>query len=545
MSAAVPDLERMYECGDVLANAKGLSYKAHQGEYEEILAGVKGADNCKRLSSQFIARFFALFPSLAEQSIDAMLDLCEDSNVDIRKQAIKDLPTLCRDQHSKNLPKIVDVLTQLLQSEDQGEITIIQNSIMTLIRRDTKGAIIGIFSQIHTGEEVVRERALRLIHTKLKTSSAEMLDKESQAQIIAEIKKVFASGNVTAEEFPRLMAILQFTFLPKSVAGQLEIANMVMKMADLDADAEFDYNSTELTDRLLQCATHVLPYFSTQVKSTAFCEYLVVKVLPHYYQLPDLTGMDTRNQLCKLTAELAVHIGSLKDPSTAAKNVFDRLIDYMPLPPATEDGSLGEVPNLEFTKVECLMFTFHQIARQAETFLTSDQERLKDFRSRLQYLARGVQGYIKKLKEFLATAGTKPVKEGDGDDVKIKQIALRTNENIQAMIRDLFHSPPIYKANIVLSFKPREKSNQQAKVGDKRKPITFSGKGEGSSTAGKKGRGERQLYMDSVGQKGRGGRGGMKPSVSNYRPGKSVRPSGQYNIPQGKYSSKISRGQEW
>ena len=58
----------------------------HQAEYEEILAGVKGADNCKRLSSQFIARFFGYFPSLMDQSIDAMLDLCEDANVDIRKQ---------------------------------------------------------------------------------------------------------------------------------------------------------------------------------------------------------------------------------------------------------------------------------------------------------------------------------------------------------------------------------------------------------------------------------------------------------------------------
>jgi len=433
------------------------------------------------------------------------------------------------------------VLTQLLQSEDQGEITIIQNSIMTLIRRDTKGAIIGIFSQIHTGEEVVRERALRLIHTKLKTSSTELLDKESQAQVIAEIKKVFASGSVTAEEFPRLMAILQYTFLPKSVAGQLEIANMVMAMADLDADAEFDYNSVELTDRLIQCATHVIPYFSNQVKSTAFCEYLVVKVLPHYYQLPDLPGLDTRNQLCKLTAELAVHIGSLKDPKTAAKNVFDRLIDYMPLPPATEDGSLAEVPNLEFTKVECLMFTFHQIGKQAEGFLTSDEERLKDFRSRLQYLARGVQGYIKKLKEFLSSSGTKPVKDGEDEDVKIKQIALRTNENIQAMIRDLFHSPPIYKAIVTLSFKPKNKTNN-AKVGDKRKPITFSGAGD--SSGGKKGRGERQLYMDTVGK----GRGVSRSGVSNYKPvGKVSRPSGQYNVPQGKYSSKINNkgGKDW
>merc|ERR1711970_319488 len=155
------------------------------------------------------------------------------------------------------------------------------------------------------------------------------------------------------------------------------------------------------------------------------------------------------------------------------------------------------------------MFTFHQIAKQAEGFLTSDEDRLKDFRSRLQYLARGVQGYIKKLKEFLASSGTKAVKDGEEDDVKIKQIALRTNENIQAMIRDLFHSPPIYKASITLSFKANNtKTNTQAKVGDKRKPITFSG-----------------------------GRSG----VSNYKPGGKVsRPSGQYNVPQGKYSSKIN-----
>ena len=114
------------------------------------------------------------------------------------------------------------------------------------------------------------------------------------------------------------------------------------------------------------------------------------------------------------------------------------------------------------------------------------------------------------------------------------------------MIRDLFHSPPIYKANITLSFKPRDKTTMQAKVGDKRKPITFSGKGE-AGVGGKKGRAERQLYMDTVGQKGRGG-GAPRSGVSNFRPGgKSSRPSGQYNVPQGKYSSKINNkgGKDW
>ena len=43
--------------------------------------------------------------------------------------------------------------------------------------------------------------------------------------------------------------------------------------------------------------------------------------------------------------------GPLGEPATAAANVFSRLIDYMPLPPLTEDGALAEAPSLEFTKV--------------------------------------------------------------------------------------------------------------------------------------------------------------------------------------------------
>ena len=95
---------------------------------------------------------------------------------------------------------------------------------------------------MHNGEEIVRERALRLVHTKLKTNTSDLLNKEAQAQVItevllsrsylksflqliAEIKKVFASATVTGEEFPRLMAILNMTYLPKSTAGQVSYSS--------------------------------------------------------------------------------------------------------------------------------------------------------------------------------------------------------------------------------------------------------------------------------------------------------------------------------
>ena len=112
----------------------------------------------------------------------------------------------------------------------------------------------------------------------------------------------------------------------------------------------------------------------------------------------------------------------------------------------------------------------------------------------------------------------------------------------QAMIRDLFHSPPIYKATITLSFKPKTDAKNGAatktaipKAGDKRKPITFSSSGGGAG--GKK----RQLYMDSVGQDNRGGNGNRKvrAQVSSYKPSKSARPSGHYAPPGGKFSGKI------
>lgn len=148
----------------------------------------------------------------------------------------------------------------------------------------------------------------------------------------------------------------------------------------------------------------------------------------------------------------------------------------MPLPPAAEEtngaGSTTETElRLEFTYVESLIFAFHQLARQNREFLTENAERIKDFRSRynhgslikyskpnffsyrdrLQYFARGVQGYMKKLRESLQGKSADQLKD---EESRIKVTALRTTSNINSLIRDLFRNPPSYKATVTLSFKP-------------------------------------------------------------------------------------------
>lgn len=67
----------------------------------------------------------------------------------------------------------------------------------------------------------------------------------------------------------------------------------------------------------------------------------------------------------------------------------------MPLPPVTDTESvLEESPSFKFSHAECLLYALHKLGKQSpEYFLfKDDQAKLKEFRSRLQYLARGTQG---------------------------------------------------------------------------------------------------------------------------------------------------------
>lgn len=85
-----------------------------------------------------------------------MFDLCEDDDVlvsvtysisfayifnffsQIRKQAIKDLVSVCKDNKGA-VRKIAYALAQILQSEDNSEVTAVHNSIASLYQIDPAG----------------------------------------------------------------------------------------------------------------------------------------------------------------------------------------------------------------------------------------------------------------------------------------------------------------------------------------------------------------------------------------------------------------------
>lgn len=63
------------------------------------------------------------------------------------------------------------------------------------------------------------------------------------------------------------------------------------------------------------------------------------------------------------------------------------LQEYMPLPPEeAENGENtgNEEPKLQFSYVECLLYSFHQLGRKLPDFLTAklNTEKVKDFKIR-------------------------------------------------------------------------------------------------------------------------------------------------------------------
>lgn len=62
---------------------ENVVYLQHVAEYKLIMSAATGGSNEKRLAGQFMARFFKYFPSLSEEGVDVIMELCADQDVNV------------------------------------------------------------------------------------------------------------------------------------------------------------------------------------------------------------------------------------------------------------------------------------------------------------------------------------------------------------------------------------------------------------------------------------------------------------------------------
>ncbi|XP_061363444.1 apoptosis inhibitor 5-like protein API5 isoform X2 [Gastrolobium bilobum] len=501
-------IEKLYEYGEQLNNSNDKSQNVK--DYQGIIDAAKTSVKAKQLAAQLIPKFFKFFPELSGPALDAHLDLLEAEELGVRVQAVRGLPLFCKDA-PENIDKVVDILVQILGSEEFVERDAVHKALMSLLRQYVKASLTALFKHIGSVEEpstddVIREKVINFVRDKVFPIKTELLkpQEEMERHITDLIKK--SLEDVTGIEFRMFMDFLKCLSLfgEKAPAERMkELIGIIEGQADLDAQ------------------------FNRGASSSKFLNYINKYIIPVFDQLPGERKVD----LLRSLAEFSPYT-TPQDSRQMLPSIVQLLKKYMTWKKTGEE--------MNFTYVECLLYTFHHLAHKVPnatnslcgykivTGQPSDRlgedfsEHYNDFIERLNNVEEFTRATIKKLTQgmaennkSMADAKTEEEKEKIKTKKQNATTGLRTCNNILTMTKPLHAKVPSFIGDkrINLSWKEATKTASSATpVAGAKRPATAA---NGSNNiASKKGRGagglQNQLVNRALEGLSGGGRGGTR-----------------------------------
>lgn len=500
------ELKQVTECyGHITALAKAHDKAAErQADYVALLNAIKGDSNkVKMLAAQSIPRFFKYFSSLGDQAINAQLDLCEEEDIQIRAHAIKGLPLLCKDNR-ENVHKIADVLSQLLYVEDQLELDTVKRALVEMLRIDIKATLGPLFNQIRDADDVLREKAISFIREKVMQLGDELIfNKPDVEQCISENIKKHVAAEISESDFKSFMDIL----LRLKMYGGENRAQLV-EVVHAQAEAGLPEGDSKLEvaflEKLLACIHTAVSLYKPGSNNSVLFTILSTRVLPFFSEFSEFH----RLPILKALAELAPFVNAT-DARAALPTIYSMLRDNLPTPSiSSEPGNVavGSMPEINFSYVECLMYSFLRLAFKVPGALNTicgikivtgqpqdrseedHSDKLKDLMDRLKTMTQQLDVYKKGLQPLVS----KPVSQLTAEEKPKRaqaEIALQLTTNVIIMSQMLqkqtkdnkhFLNPQQSEAALHLSWK---KGGQQQHVGQKR-PASQQTSSNGAATAG-------------------------------------------------------------
>ncbi|KER31912.1 hypothetical protein T265_01995 [Opisthorchis viverrini] len=535
-----PTVTELYAYYDTLNN-EASSADEREAAYRAFLSGTKGGDIEKRLASQFIARFSKQFENLREESFNCILDLCDDEDVAIRKQAVHDLMQFCK-RIPSFIPRVADVLVQMFQTEDASEMHVISLSLNQLLTLEPKATLAGVFNQMLTvNPENPREHVMKFLVDRLKTLPEDKLSSEVEEFVVEQVNKVL--HDVSEEEFPLVVSILSSLKCMSTLPGRQKLVAMITEQA-LQACPEFSPTDPACVAQIRESVKQAALCISKNVHARELYMYLLQKVIPKIVHIPDTLEED-KFSLLRSTAELAsLHESDLSaltasEQEQCLQYAFDSLVHYLPeLPNASVDAQPSDPPvegktvpekpvfptGLKLSELECLLCICCQLGRVRPQYFggySSEQEResekvqlgaarLRQIRPRLQYLSQVAQEYSQSIAGHLG-------QNGHTDENKAKLIAHRLVTNIPNLVRLFFHNPPVFQTNITFSWL---KTDPVISPGSKRPAVMANLQSTESPTRSTMSRREQPRYAPPIGRWSRGNQPQNRASgdsTRNYR----------------------------
>ncbi|KAK4470904.1 hypothetical protein MN116_005657 [Schistosoma mekongi] len=510
----MPTADDLYACYDKLADSS-IDLKEKEDVYKIVLEGVKGEENVRRLSSQFIARFSKLFEDLLEDSFNCFLDLCDDDDVNVRSQVVHDLLLFCK--HARVfVPRVADVLVQMYQTDDKKELNVISLALSQLLLSEPKPTLLGVFNRLLSmNAESSRENALKFLCERLKNLPDDILTSDLESFVVEQTNRVL--HDVSEEEFPVLISLLSSLKCMSTLTGRQKLVGMISQQA-LQAVPVFSATDRACIAQVRESCKQAALCISKNVNAHDLYIYMLEKFLPQFGDFAEDT-FDERLSLLQLTSELLFFpspaLASVKseDMVKYLNSAFNVLLMFLPnIPSEDVIGSSGLISKdkatvnhmgLKFSELEAALFLCCQLGcycpqyfggkandNEATTSILEDGiNRLRTVRPRLQYLSQLAQDYATTISGQLD-------KDLQSEESKLRIMAHRLMMNIQRMVRCFFHNPPMFKViNLTLSWiQPPVTS-----VPGTKRPM-HTDFGNHNATGIRQPRGDRPLYTPPIGQ---------------------------------------------
>ncbi|KAJ3239403.1 Apoptosis inhibitor 5 [Chytriomyces hyalinus] len=330
----------------------------------------------KVLAATAIPKYVVLVPGIADDALDSHLDLCEDDNASVRHAAIKALPAFATSVRGFT-SKVVDVLCQLLQTDNGEEAAVVSSSLQSCFDSNPAASSTAIFHQISLNSvPSIRKKSLEFMRHNFSAS----LSSSAALAYIQGLNKFLhvASAVVAAGQSPWIDE-LELNDMMASICGIVtsadswystdpKIAMIALEMvsSSIESVALFDPASVSsvktLTTAVHQISTICLKY--PALNSSAFMDFLFARVFAGK-QLRKFSNDTNRLYALRICADAAKFWGppvtvannetlppSFKVLSAGIEDLIKRHI------PSSEDGNLS---TLMYSKLECILVILYYV----------------------------------------------------------------------------------------------------------------------------------------------------------------------------------------
>ncbi|CAG8437138.1 10658_t:CDS:10 [Ambispora gerdemannii] len=443
-------VEQIYKAYSEIQEA-GENASEKKDAYQILIDGAHGPTSSKRLSARLIPTFFKHFPEYYETAIDALFDLCEDTDLNVRLEVIKAMPNVVK-QLKNYSERIADALLQLLQNESAQEIAAVKKALETVIRSDPQRAIRVIFAQTMNGSVEARNRTIKFLAHDLNQFKGDLFeqDKELEQIFANELKKALRPAEVP--EFETFFKML--ISLPMFENNQKNNENLLQELfISVTEDGKFDLSDEKKVQKLFSCGKAASQILLKGVPSTSFLIFLSENVLP--VDIFSKFNEKQQRTILRFLAECAAakpDEAKLKDVVPLVKQLL-----YNEVPQATTDAS-AKPPALDLSRVEYIIYALYNFDAKVPDLIDNDE-----VSSRLRHVYMETQKTLSSIKLGLIDLEKRSPKDPETlERIKKCKNGQAMTENIFSMVKELL-KPSKFRTypKIILSWQKMSASSAQ------------------------------------------------------------------------------------